>query len=108
MRTTRPTYNHTNTTNSNQSTANTTNRQTSIRHIKLFSNSTAGIGPGKGERVRTTISNTAVGGGAIAGGSCAKFNDLKVSSTTTNNNASSTTTTTANNCSIPQRTETNL
>ncbi|KAI8120276.1 Tight junction-associated protein 1 [Lucilia cuprina] len=114
----------------NQQTGASNSRHSSIRHIKLFtSSSTAGLGPGKGERVRTTISqhnnttvpsnitNTTAAASSVsttALGICTKFNDLKVSSTTSsnnsclNNNHTITTTTTNANGSMPQRTETNL
>ncbi|XP_065362204.1 uncharacterized protein DDB_G0288805 isoform X2 [Calliphora vicina] len=115
-------------TNSNQMTtasAVPTNRHTSIRHIKLFSSSTAGIGPGKGERVRTTINQqiastvpsnitnlAAIASTTDGLGNCTKFNDLKVSSAASNNNSSlnnnHTITTTTSHGSMPQRTETNL
>ncbi|TMW52777.1 hypothetical protein DOY81_002111, partial [Sarcophaga bullata] len=113
MRSTRPTMhvlnsNYNNNNNNNNSHSNNS-RQTSIRHIKLFSSSTAGIGPGKGERVRTTLnqhnSNTPMASNhnsTLNNGHCTSVTTTVTTATCTN------ATTTTTNGSVPQRTETNL
>ena len=117
MRSTRPTtqvlnsnYNYNNNNNSNNINNNT--RQTSIRHIKLFSSSTAGIGPGKGERVRTTLnqhnSNTPMASNhnnnTLNNSHCTTVHTTTGTTATCTNATTATTT----NGSMPQRTETNL
>lgn len=99
MRSTRPTT---------QASINNNSRQTSIRHIKLFSSSTAGIGPGKGERVRTTL-NQHNNMPTLATTTASKHNNnCGIGCHSTTVTAAPCTTTTATNGSMPQRTETNL